>query len=328
MNAKNRQSSGGGKAMLFSGSAAIQLPQAPTYFQPHAVQQAHAHEHNDRVDGITTSPLKRRVEVPPILPVSTPTLVALRAIAELGVDRGFRRAGVIAVSSLMGGAYVSLGCALFCRTLAESGGSILLGAVVFPVGFCFALSSGADLLTTNLLYGLMPILLRDPRRTWEQKKRNVLRLIALSGVWNLCACVLLAWLCSFTVLVDREILQALAARKLSPSPYSIFVKGIVANWLVNLAVFLSLCESDSVARLFRMWLPISTFVALGMEHSIANAFYLPLAVFMKAAPEGSSFASVFTANVLPCFAGNIAGSILFVVAQTTTSTEYGVRVGS
>ena len=52
-----------------------------------------------------------------------------------------------------------------------------------------------------------------------------------------------------------------------------------------------------------------TFVAFGFEHSIANMFYLPIALF-----EGATFSlsDMLIGNLLPVTLGNIVGGAVFV----------------
>merc|ERR1719359_2245013 len=55
-----------------------------------------------------------------------------------------------------------------------------------------------------------------------------------------------------------------------------FVKGIMCNWMVCMAVFLSSQAQDMTGKMVGIWFPISAFVCMGMEHSVANMFMLPL----------------------------------------------------
>ena len=60
------------------------------------------------------------------------------------------------------------------------------------------------------------------------------------------------------------------------------VKGIFANWLVCLAVFLATSASDMTGKMVGIWFPISAFVAMGMEHSVANMFLIPAGILAGA----------------------------------------------
>merc|ERR1711948_69125 len=75
------------------------------------------------------------------------------------------------------------------------------------------------------------------------------------------------------------------------------VRGALANWLVNVAIFQATSAHTTAGKIASLWLPIMTFVALQLEHSIANMFLLPLD---------------FLGNIVPVAVGNALGAIFFV----------------
>ena len=86
------------------------------------------------------------------------------------------------------------------------------------------------------------------------------------------------------------------------------VKGIFCNYLVCMAVYLATMARDMTGRYFGILVPISTFVATGYEHSVANLMLLPAAM-LAGAPI--SVRDVLLKNLLPVTIGNgIAGAIL------------------
>ena len=68
---------------------------------------------------------------------------------------------------------------------------------------------------------------------------------------------------------------------------------------------------DATGKFVAIWLPISAFVALGLEHSVANMFIIPLGIFSGAAVSWKAF---FLANLLPVTLGNIVGGAVAVAA--------------
>lgn len=87
-------------------------------------------------------------------------------------------------------------------------------------------------------------------------------------------------------------------------------KAILCNWMVSLAVFMAGASNDLVGKLVGCWFPISTFVAIGLEHSVANLFIMPCALLLGAKV---SLSDVIFKNLIPVLIGNaIAGA--FVVA--------------
>merc|ERR1711998_649112 len=97
-----------------------------------------------------------------------------------------------------------------------------------------------------------------------------------------------------------------------------FVKGILCNWLVCMAVYLASFAKDVIGKMVAIWFCISAFVALGLEHSVANMFIIPLGIMNGAAVTWKSF---LMSNLLPVTLGNIVGGA-FCVA-TVFSYAYG-----
>ncbi len=66
-----------------------------------------------------------------------------------------------------------------------------------------------------------------------------------------------------------------------------FFKGILCNLLVCLAVWLAMAGRQVVDRVVAVIFPVSAFVAAGFEHSVANMYFVPLAIFLAGdnAPE-------------------------------------------
>jgi formate transporter len=89
-------------------------------------------------------------------------------------------------------------------------------------------------------------------------------------------------------------------------------KAILCNWMVSLAVFMAGASNDLVGKLVGCWFPISTFVAIGLEHSVANLFIMPCALLLGAKV---TLEEVIVKNLIPVLIGNaIAGA--FVVAAS------------
>merc|ERR1719478_171355 len=89
------------------------------------------------------------------------------------------------------------------------------------------------------------------------------------------------------------------------------VRGILCNWLVCMAVYLASFAKDAAGKMVPIWFCISAFVALGLEHSVANMFILPLGIFSGAAVSWKAF---LLKNLLPVTLGNIVGGACCVGA--------------
>lgn len=62
--------------------------------------------------------------------------------------------------------------------------------------------------------------------------------------------------------------------------HQIFLRAIGCNWLVCLACYLGLQAKDLTSKVVGMWWPIFAFVTLGLEHVVANMFFIPMGLFL------------------------------------------------
>jgi formate/nitrite transporter len=109
-----------------------------------------------------------------------------------------------------------------------------------------------------------------------------------------------------------------------------FILGIMCNWLVCLAVWLSYGAKDMTGKMLAVFFPIWLFITSGFEHCVANMYYIPAGIMAKDNPalakaavllgvspgelDGLNWASFFVDNLIPVTAGNIVGGGLFVAA--------------
>jgi len=96
----------------------------------------------------------------------------------------------------------------------------------------------------------------------------------------------------------------------TPAWYQIFLKAIGANWLVCLACFLACCAREFFSKVVAIWWPVFAFVLLGLDHVIANMFYIPLAIFLHHPKITVGY--YIWKSMIPAALGNIVGGGLFV----------------
>jgi formate/nitrite transporter FocA (FNT family) len=97
-----------------------------------------------------------------------------------------------------------------------------------------------------------------------------------------------------------------------------FLRAIMANWLVCVAVWNAGAASSLSGKVLGIWPPISAFVAIGLEHSVANMFLIPLGIALGAE---LTFGQFITQNLIPVTLGNIIGGLVFM--GTASSYFYG-----
>ncbi|WAC05851.1 MAG: formate/nitrite transporter family protein [Methanoregula sp.] len=274
------------------------------------------------------------------------------AIVAKAGDAGKYKVGLPAwnmvLRGFMSGAYIAMGGALatVCSTgIAYSAAQITAGAVpggfasagiaqlilgaVFPVGLIITVLTGAELFTGDAM--LAPMAAFIHKISWMQ----VLNLWVFVYIGNLIGSIFWAYLmangpfvsfdaagaATVTAFGSRAI--AIAGAKVSyvgmMGMYSAFLKAIGCNYLVNLAILLGICSDDMVGKFFGIWFPIMAFVSSGLEHSIANMYFIPAGIFTQGfitdptkINAGINWVSMWTANVIPVTLGNIVGGLFFV----------------
>ena len=107
----------------------------------------------------------------------------------------------------------------------------------------------------------------------------------------------------------KSAIVQIAQAKVSMPWWVVFVKGIGANWLVCLAVWLGFSAHSTAGKMMGLWFPVMCFVAIGYEHSIANMFFIPLGMLQGAAVGWADF---LVDNLIPATLGNVVGGALFV----------------
>jgi len=96
------------------------------------------------------------------------------------------------------------------------------------------------------------------------------------------------------------------------SPWQTFLRGVGCNWLVCLAVWMSLAATSVSGKILAVFFPIMAFVAMGFDHVVANMFFLPAAKF---ADLGDFTWGDVLANWLLAGAGNLVGAVVFVATS-------------
>lgn len=223
--------------------------------------------------------------------------------------------------SLLAGFYISFGAQLATVVTSDAaahvGGGIarFLGGSVFSVGLMLVVVCGAELFTGNsmlaasVLHGEIGI--GKMLENW---------LVVIVG--NLLGAVFFAWMMYETRLwetgaVADQVIRT-ASAKCGLSPWVAFLRGVLCNWLVCLAVFMATAARDVAGKVLACYVPIMTFVASGFEHSVANMYFIPTGLFLNAElarPEPLlTWYRFAAANLVPVTLGNVVGGVLFVAS--------------
>ena len=113
-----------------------------------------------------------------------------------------------------------------------------------------------------------------------------------------------------------EVLASTAAAKTSLSFSDAFIRGVLCNFLVCIAVWITIGASNGADKVLGLYPPIFVFVLAGYEHCVANMFYIPAGIFASyeynIAADGLNWLTFFTRNLIPVTLGNIIGGALIV----------------
>ena len=105
---------------------------------------------------------------------------------------------------------------------------------------------------------------------------------------------------------EAEAAVRIAEGKVSKTLDVVFVRAVLCNWLVCMAVYMAGMARDVTGKAVAIWLPISAFVAMGLEHTVANMFLIALGMLNGADVSITSF---FVRNLLPVTVGNMVGAL-------------------
>eukprot|EP00752_Nemacystus_decipiens_P007623 g6813.t1 len=182
---------------------------------------------------------------------------------------------------------------------------LLFGLFGLPFGLFMVLVAGGELFTGNT--ALVTAALIEGKATLTGLLKNW----SFSWIGNLVGSFLLAKLVMMAgINAAPGTATAIAVSKVSTPCCQTFLKGIVCNWMVCMAVWVAAGASSLTEKYLAMILPVSAFVAFGAEHSVANMFLLPLGM-LSGASETVGWTEIFIKNILPVTAGNIIGGAVF-----------------
>ena len=260
----------------------------------------------------------------------TPAQMAVR-VEKAGIAKGNRDFFSMFTLSVMAGIFIGLGAAFFTFVIHDSTLSVgltkLLGGFVFSLGLILVIITGAELFTGN---NLIVMAFVSRKITSGQLLRNwgivfvgnlvgsliVVFLIFLTGQWTTGGgTVGVTALMIANGKVNLTFLEALS-------------KGILCNILVCLAVYLCFSGRSVTDKILAILFPITAFVALGFEHSIANMYFIPAGLLLKNSSEvlaaaqdilgmtpdlsNLTISGFILNNLLPVTIGNIIGGTFFV----------------
>jgi formate/nitrite transporter len=251
--------------------------------------------------------------------------------AEVAVKAGTKKSQSswdrVLVSSFLAGAYIAFG-GLVAITISsgldpKTWGTLptLFTGAAFTLGLVLVVIAGSDLATGNMM--LVPL----SAMRGKIGIGDVVRNLTLVLIGNLLGALFVAFFLAVQTGViggadaaagspaalTHERLATIAEGKATgESAWQIFLRGVGCNWLVCLAVWMSLAATSVSGKILAIFFPIMAFVAMGFDHVVANMFFLPAAMF--AGVPGITWGDTLT-NWLLAGVGNLLGAVIFVATS-------------
>lgn len=226
------------------------------------------------------------------------------------------------VSAMFAGLFIGFGALFFLIVTSDPnltwGPQRFLGGLAFCMGLVMVLCCGAELFTGN---SLMASDLAAHRISWPAMLRNwvIVWFGNLAGALVLVGLIAAAGTMALNGGLVGDTAVAVAAGKVTPGWGTLFVRGILCNILVCLAVRIGFSARSVGDKVLGILLPIAGFVAMGFEHCVANMFFLPIGLVAKTLGFGVEAAGAAALdvpsilfNLSAATAGNIVGGVVFV----------------
>ena len=228
------------------------------------------------------------------------------------LDESFSR---FAVRSTLAGVYLCIGTA-FAGVVGQAVNGVApgMGAVAFSlffgVGLFAILLLGAELATGNMMY--MVYAASNKHVSWGK----ALYLLLITTIFNLVGAIIFAAIMAmsakFADLDPSHLLVTVSEGKLTKSPQGMLVEAIAANFVVNMGIVGAVFAKDAASKFFVIIPIIGAFVALGLEHVIANFCLFSITLFAYDPVPAALTAGNVALNWILVWIGNLIGGGLLV----------------
>ncbi len=240
-------------------------------------------------------------------------------MVDAGASKIFMSTRDTVIRAYMAGAILAMAAA-FAITVSVQTGNPLLGAVLFPVGFCMLYLMGFDLLTGVFTLTPLALIDRRPGVTLRGVLRNwwLVFLGNFAGAFTVAVFMAVIFTFGFSSepnLVGQKIGTIGEGRTLGYAAYgtagmlTLFLRGVLCNWMVSSGVVGAMMSTSVGGKVLAMWMPVMVFFYMGFEHSVVNMFLFPSGLML-----GGNFSvyDYLVWNEIPTVLGNLVGGLTFV----------------
>ncbi len=222
------------------------------------------------------------------------------------------------IRAFMAGGILALG-AVFAVTVTHQTGYPIIGALLFPIGFCILYLLGYDLLTGVFVLGPLALIDKRPGVTPAGVLRNWGLVFLGNFLGALTVAIMMAIVYTYGFSdepspVGKLIASIGEARTLGYKEHgaagmlTLFIRGVLCNWMVSTGVVGAMVSTSVGGKVLAMWMPITLFFGMTFEHSVVNMFLFPSALMMGGE---FSFMDYIVWNEVPTVLGNLVGGITF-----------------
>ena len=261
-------------------------------------------------------------------------------MVDAGESKIFMSTRDTVIRAYMAGAILAL-AAWFAVTMSVNTGQPIIGAILFPVGFCMLYLFAFDLLTG--VFVLCPLALIDKRpgvtlggvlRNW-----SLVFIGNFGGAFTVAVMAAIVTTFGFSSPPDKvgQMLGTIGESRTvgyaahgAAGMLTLFIRGMLCNWMVSTGVVGAMISTSVSGKVIAMWMPIMLFFAMTFEHSIVNMFLFPSGLML-----GGKFSIMdyFIWNEIPTILGNIFGGLAFTgltlyATHVKTAPKRALRVAA
>lgn len=232
-------------------------------------------------------------------------------VAKVTINSGIQKANLSNKScillGILAGFFIGLGGLaniIISQSISDVGLARFLGAAVFPVGLMLVVICGAELFTGN---NLMSLAVMDKKITLSDMLRNW----GLVWISNFIGALILVTLIYYSNILSGDAMYkaiSIGEVKSSLPILDAFLRGILCNIVVVLAVWFATAAQDIISKIFACWFPIMLFVLCGFEHSVANMFFIPMGMSLG----GNISTQNLIISMMVVTIGNIVGGAIVI----------------
>lgn len=240
-------------------------------------------------------------------------LEVARSYVEVGIHKTHLSAFKMIILGIFAGIFIGfagIASTTASSTIGNPSAGKLVGALIFPAGIAMVLTAGSELFTGNMLI-IISVL---------ERKTTVLKMLRnwffvfignFIGAFFVAVCVIYGHIPNLFGAGLAESVVNAGALRCNLSFGDSFIRGILCNILVCIAVWMSFAAKSVSGKLMTSFWPVMVFVLCGFEHCVADMYFGSAALLAAEeygiAAEGLTLFRFLVYNMLPVTLGNIIG---------------------